>query len=244
LHFKPEVIPGVLTEEPYDDPPQSLLAHGGNGSAGDESICGKPLKTISIPTSPAGLTTHSVSRHSDDHTCIVFGGLSDCAGEPPAGQVHVGFVYAFDCNNLVLKECWRWQSCEARGFVRFDLSAIKGKEIISATLTYDVLANTTTTSRASCGVSLFVAKDGSISLDTPGDLVTGDLPDAPSSTGSIAVPVNTQVRNWVLGTVENFGFFIDGPAFLHDRRDGCDKVLEECNSILGNFSLKVDYTDK
>ena len=206
--------------------------------------CGKPLKTISIPTSPSEITTHSVSRHSDDHTCIVFGGLSDCSGEPPTGRVRVGFVYAYDCDDILIKDCWRWQSCEARGFVRFDLSAIKGKEVISATLKYDVLSNSTTTSRASCAASLFVAKDGSISLDTPGDLVTGDLPDAPTSTGSITVPVNIQVRNWVLGKVENFGFFIDGPAFLHDRRDGCDKISESCDSVLGNLSLTVEYTDK
>ncbi|HZM90194.1 MAG TPA: hypothetical protein VFF31_26985 [Blastocatellia bacterium] len=209
--------------------------------------CGEPLKTISIPTTPSELTTHTVSRHSSDHAglpCIATGGSSDCSGEPPPGRLRVGFVYAYDCDDIVIKDCWRWQSCEARGFVRFDLSALKGKEIISATLKYDVLSNSTTTSRASCAASLFVAKDGSISFDTAGDLVTGDLPDSPSPTGSITVPVNNQVRNWVLGTVENFGFFIDGPAFLHDRRDGCDKVSEKCDSVLGNFSLKVEYTDK
>ncbi len=36
----------------------------------------------------------------------------------------------------------------------------------------------------------------------------------------------------------------DGPPFLHDRRDGCDKVSEKCDSVLGNFSLNVEYTDK
>jgi hypothetical protein len=202
--------------------------------------CGKPLKTISIGTSPEEVTTHSVSQHSSDHACIVTGGSSDCPSEPSPGKVRVGFVYGYECTDFVI-DCWRWQSCEARGFVRFDLSALKGKEIISATLKYDVLVSSPSASRASCGVSLFVAKDGSTSFATPGILVTGDLPDAPSSTGSIAVPVNTQVRDWVLGTVENFGFFIDGPAFVHNRRDGCDEVKEECNSVLWNFRLIIEY---
>jgi len=207
----------------------------------------KPLKTISIPTTPAQLTTHTGSKHSNDRAglpCVVVGGLSDCPAEPPAGRARVGFAYAYDCTDIVIRDCWRWQSCETRGFIRFDLSALKGKDVISATLQYAVVATSPGSSRASCAVSLFVAKSAALSLDTPGDLVTADLPDAPSVTGSIRVPVNSQVRDWVTGKVENFGFFIDGPAFSHDRREGCDAVTETCNSVLGDFSLRVEYADK
>jgi hypothetical protein len=207
-------------------------------------VPGRPLETVTIFGSP--VTTQTVAGRASDRAglpCIVVGGLSDCPAAPAAGRVRVGFVYAYDCTDIVVKDCWRWQSCEARGFVRFDLSALKGKEVISATLRYAVLGTSPGASRASCGVSLFVAKSGSASLETPGELVTGDLPDAPSPAGSISVPVSGPVRDWVLGKVENFGFFIDGPAFARARRDGCDAVGESCDSVLGDFSLRVEYAD-
>jgi len=207
-------------------------------------VPGKPLKTVTIFGSP--VTTQTATGRASDRAgfpCIVVVGPSDCAAAPPAGRVRVGFVYAYDCTDIGIKDCWRWQSCEARGFVRFDLGALKGKDVISATLRYAVLGTSPGASRASCGVSLFVARSGSMSLATPGELTTGDLPDTPSVAGSISVPVNGPVRDWVLGKGENFGFFIDGPAFAHSRRDGCDAVNEGCDSILGDFSLRVEYAD-
>jgi hypothetical protein len=194
--------------------------------------CSYPKTTpVTIPASSpsGGAATRTVSRETHDHAwyCILKA-PPDCPGEPPAGQVVVGFL-----DGARGGACWAFHECAFRGFVLFDLKSVAGKRVASANLRYDVLSNDSNLPDrpTNCAVSLFAAKAAGISVETPADLITGDLPTG----SSVLVPVNEVVRAWASGKLANNGFFLEGPP-NPDR-----KQSNRCASFLGNFRLQVEF---
>ena len=174
-----------------------------------------------------------MDRHSDHagFPCIFLGRPPECpAGPgPDTGLVQVGFR-----NTHKGGLCWAWVSCQHRGFVRFDLTAIQGKQVLAAALRYDITAHSTNSPEAfpnSCALSLGTPKDASRTTGTPVDLVKGDLPDGKTNN---LVPVTELVRAWARGERPNHGFAIDGQTDPPRNNDN------HCLTDLGNFRLQLD----
>lgn len=139
-----------------------------------------------------------------------------------------------------------------RGAVKFNvglLSEPPTKTITKATLNYTVETGAQSTEGfiTSCATQLFFANadwhgipevDIDKADDTiPGTLITATLPT--SIVGEkVSVDVTPIVKNWVSGKVPNNGFVFaagkEAKGIIHDN--------DKCWTILGNMTLKVDYT--
>jgi hypothetical protein len=199
--------------------------------------CNKIKRTISIKAATTYTVSHPDSKHKP-FPCLFHGGAPDACqrlgADPGSGQVRVGFVKAYDGGSWPLY-CWAWLSCKKRGYVTFDLSPLKGKEIVSATLKYKVgptvMKGNTGGATSSCALKLYVSTTG-IGWETPGELITGDLPDGTDNSVYLVTPI---VRDWVAEKVLNHGFL-----FVGDE-DHPNENQDQCVSTLHDFTLLIQY---
>ena len=140
-----------------------------------------------------------------------------------------------------------------RGAVKFNLGLLNEpppKTITKAILNYTVETGSTKSDGGfitSCATKLLFANSdwhGIPEVDIEkaddtisGTIIPGDLPTAVIGT-KVSVDVTAIVKDWVAGKVPNNGF-----VFAGDKEDkGIISDNEKCWTILGGFSLKVDYT--
>ncbi len=172
-------------------------------------------------------------------------------------EIYVGYSKLYDYDEGEFYETAEFINSQQifRGAVLFDLSSITGlssKKIDQATLTYRLKESMIQDEKGlrlelrksvSCARKLYTAnedwKEGLVEDGTelPKDRLVTSLPEgSPSIDGAFSVDVSREVADWVLKPKTNFGFVFVGP-----REDGY-KDNEACASRLGDFTLKVNYT--
>ncbi len=139
-----------------------------------------------------------------------------------------------------------------RGGVKFNvglLSEPPPKTITKATLNFTIETGAKSGGGfiASCAKQLLVATTDwhgipEVDIDKaddtfPGTLISADLPDSLLG-AKVSVDVTNVVKNWVSGKVPNNGFVF---AAAQEKK-GVIPDNEKCWTILGNVTLKVDYT--
>ncbi|WP_337287054.1 DNRLRE domain-containing protein [Candidatus Methylomirabilis sp.] len=140
-----------------------------------------------------------------------------------------------------------------RGAVRFDvdpLVAPPAKTVTKAILSYTVQNGAQSSSKGSpesCATKLLLATEGWLGApetditkapDTiPGDLYKDGLPEKP--VGSIIrIDVTDAVKAWTTGAKPNYGFVFAGST----EEKGLIKDNDKCWTLLGGFSLRVNYS--
>jgi hypothetical protein len=141
-----------------------------------------------------------------------------------------------------------------RGGVNFNvglLSEPPAKTVTKATLKYTIQEGAKSPTSAvfieSCATKLLLAKDdwhGIPEVDIPkapdtisGDLYKGGLSESPLGS-VISIDVTDVVKAWAAGTKTNFGFVFAGST----EEKGLPMNNDKCWTLLGDFTLTVDYT--
>lgn len=140
-----------------------------------------------------------------------------------------------------------------RGGVKFNvgpLSEPPAKTITKATLNYTIQTGAKSPSTGfieSCATKLLLAKDDwhgipEVDIAKAPDTISGDpykdgLPESPLGS-VISIDVTDVVKAWAAKTKTNYGFVFVGSTEEKDLIKNNDK----CWTLLGDFTLQVDYT--
>jgi hypothetical protein len=140
-----------------------------------------------------------------------------------------------------------------RGGVKFDIDSLRqlpAKMVTKATLSYTVQSGARSSGKGpaeSCATKLLLAKEdwrGAPETDIAnapdtisGDLYKDDLPEKPISS-IIRIDVTDAVKAWATGTKPNHGFVFAGSK----EEKGLIKDSDKCWTLLGGFSLRVNYS--
>lgn len=159
----------------------------------------------------------------------------------PATQIEVGYNYHYD-NGTLPCNCWWYVDCVYRGEVRFDLSALQGKNIVAAKLKWS--------ERGACAAKLHVPDLHPSEIPALSPLNEISNPWGPYPPGPGELEVGSFVRDWVLGNAPNRGFVFAGSdeSFPHKLWvDGDAEIgppaFTHCTSPVGGCSLEVKYKD-
>lgn len=137
-----------------------------------------------------------------------------------------------------------------RGAVKFNVGLLKEpppKTVTKATLNYTLQTGAKSPSEGfilSCATKLYIAKTdwkGMPAVEAPdtidGVLFKDGLSEAPLGS-KISIDVTDIVKKWVSGKESNQGFVFGASK----EEKGLFKNNEKCWSMLGDFTLKIDYT--
>jgi len=140
-----------------------------------------------------------------------------------------------------------------RGGVKFNvglLSEPPAKMVTKATLTYTIQTGAKSPIKGfieSCATKLLLAKEDwhgipEVDIGKAPDTISGDLYKdglSESPLGSvISIDVTDVVKAWAAGTKTNFGFVFAGST----EEKGLIKNNDQCWTLLGDFTLRADYT--
>ena len=162
-------------------------------------------------------------------------------------SVVVGWEHFFEKGDLF--DVKRTHNHIYRGGVKFNvglLSEPPAKTITKATLNYTIQTGAKSPSEGFivCATKLLLAKDdwhGMPEVSPPPDTISGDLyKDGLSGLlgSSISIDVTDVVKTWAAGTKTNFGFVFAGST----EEKGLIENSDKCWTILGDFTLRIDYT--
>lgn len=138
--------------------------------------------------------------------------------------------------------CWQYVNCIYRGYVKFDVSNLKGMGIASAVLKWsnnpEIKSDTIAWGKGEdCIKSIAIADTDWNAYSVPGEFLQGN-PSAPSLKDSKLVVTQT-VLQWINGQRENHGWFFVGESESLGVKDNND-----CKAVLSNMRLEVLASDK
>jgi hypothetical protein len=215
-------------------------------SLGLLNSCGKEIHKKTLTPSEVG-TVPMMKENQAEFSCWP----GQCLWVEPWGpkcpinvdqnsKVQVGFDYHYDSGTAPCN-CWWYRDCIFRGGVRFDLGAVKNKNIVSAQLKWK--------ERGPCAARLFTATAPWSDPNSASEQITS--PWAPNSQGPGEVEVGQDVRDWLEGKKVNRGWLFVGPDENFPNYVWVEKDPEispnnigthKCTSAVSGFELVVHFT--
>lgn len=150
---------------------------------------------------------------------------------PPAGIIGVGHSF-YSNEGTPPFNCWYYVNHVYRGHVKFDLSALTGKKVVS------VIMEWTETARATDGGTVWEGPDVSCMSEVraAGSAWTWDQPAVLAWTAPPnRIDVTTTVQGWVATPASNHGFYFVGD----DEQMPGRGFNNSCMSLLSDFRLSV-----
>ena len=183
----------------------------------------------SIP-GPCGLVSHGEGCGPT--------GISGGLNHDPVG---VGFTHFYDPGTKPCA-CWHYVNCIFRGYVKFNVSSLKGMGIASAELKWSnspkLQSHTIQWEQGEdCIKSIAIANTNWNAYKIPGDFLQGNPVAFPLSDSKIVV--THTVIEWINGQRENNGWF-----FVGEDEELNAKNNDDCKAILSNLRLEVLASDK
>lgn len=163
--------------------------------------------------------------------CVATMGTSCSVQLPGDDSTIVGYSHNYDPGTQPCR-CWEYANCAYRGYVGFDLAALKGKGIVAANLKWHSSTQKSIGDSASnagtCLKTVYIALEPwQTNALTQGEKLNFDSPDGD-------INVSSTVRDWMSGARPNYGFFFVGPDENLDVKNN-----DTCLTILENLRLEV-----
>ncbi len=218
--------------------------------------CNGGLKKVTLH--PIKTETKAIPGNDKNDTCFVGGfipipfpcplskhgtgcgptGISSGSNHDPVG---VGFTHFYDSGTNPCA-CWEYINCIFRGYVKFNVSSLKGMGIASAELKWSnspkLQSHTIAWEQGEdCIKSIAIANTDWNEYEIPGDFLQGNPAASPLSDSKIVV--THTVIEWINGQRENNGWFFVG----EDEELGV-RNNNDCKAILSNLRLEVLASDK
>lgn len=168
-------------------------------------------------------------------------------------SVVVGWEHFFDKADAPFPEAGftlRIHNHIYRGGVKFNVGLPPASTVTKATLTYTIQTGAKSPSKGfikSCATKLLLAKEDwhgirEVDIGKAPDTISGDLYKdglSESPLGSvISIDVTDVVKAWAAAPKTNFGFVFASST----EEKGLIKNNDQCWTLLGDFTLRVDYT--
>jgi hypothetical protein len=150
----------------------------------------------------------------------------------------IGYHNVYDAGTSPCN-CWKWQACSWREFIRFDFSSLQSKTVVESHLQFNTHAVQTKSGfnlgkSASCAIRLYVAATAWNKYAIPGELIAAFKPGPTSAGTNVNLQIGGIVRQWVNGQRANRGLFFVGPSekLASKSNDSCYVQLSDVSLVV------------
>lgn len=204
--------------------------------------CSKELKTVIIKPDSKRFWYADSGNGEATSACVIGScfqnhGTGCDPGLTADDSTIVGYAHRYDPGTQPCP-CWWYVNCAYRGYVGFDVSALKQTGIVSATLKWEpstqLSLGDTAANVGNCIAKIYQAtepwqKERTTAGEDLGWAFTGEANPKPGE-----INVSQTVRSWLNGTQPNYGFFFVGPnENVHEKNNN------SCLTTMYNLRLEA-----